>query len=244
MVEQKSGAASVAYYGGLIAVGATALGILGIQVHLLSPITGFYFFSFGTLIGGVFTFLMGLVALATTRNSASDASRKRARIATLTGGILLGVILAAMLPGKDFPPINDITTDLANPPEFASADRVPDYADFDMNYPSEFVEIVAASYPDLETVELADSPAAVYEKGLNIARGMGWEIIDTNPSEGRFDARDTTRIFRFVDDITVRVRPLGNGSALDIRSRSRVGRGDMGANAIRIRGFTTLLAQP
>jgi uncharacterized protein (DUF1499 family) len=121
---------------------------------------------------------------------------------------------------------------------------VPAYADFDMNYPPEFVEIVAAGYPDLATLELGVPPAVAYERSLETARQMGWEISDMSPNQGRFDATDTTRIFRFVDDITVRVRPLGNGSAVDIRSRSRVGRGDLGANAIRIRQFTDGLGQP
>ncbi|MDG2335056.1 MAG: DUF1499 domain-containing protein [Myxococcota bacterium] len=244
MAEGKSGLAKIAYYGGLVAVCATALGILGIQVGLLSPISGFYFFSFGCLVGGAFTFLMGLVALVTTRNSADVDSRKRARIATLTGAILLGVVVTAMIPGREFPSINDITTNLADPPQFASADRVPAYADFDMNYPPEFVEIVAAGYPDLATLELGVPPTVAYERSLETARQMGWEISDMSPNQGRFDATDTTRIFRFVDDITVRVRPLGNGSAVDIRSRSRVGRGDLGANAIRIRQFTDGLGQP
>ncbi|MDE0885002.1 MAG: DUF1499 domain-containing protein [Myxococcota bacterium] len=244
MADEQSAPAKIAYYGGLVAVGATALGILGIQVGLLSPLSGFYFFSFGCLVGGAFTLLMGLVALVTTRKSADTGSRKRARIATLTGAILLGVVLTAMLPGREFPSINDITTNLADPPQFASADRVPTYADFDMSYPPEFVEIVAAGYPDLATLELAAPPTLAYERSLEIARQMGWSISDMNPNQGRFDATDTTRIFRFVDDITVRVRPLGNGSAVDIRSRSRVGRGDLGANAIRIRKFTNDLSHP
>ena len=67
---------------------------------------------------------------------------------------------------------------------------------------------------------------------------MGLEIVWQSPSERRFDATDTTAIFRFVDDITVRVLPAGSSSMIDIRSKSRDGQGDLGTNAKRIRAFT------
>jgi uncharacterized protein (DUF1499 family) len=35
--------------------------------------------------------------------------------------------------------------------------------------------------------------------------------------------------------VVVRIRPRPGGSVLDVRSRSRVGQGDLGANAERIR---------
>ena len=59
---------------------------------------------------------------------------------------------------------------------------------------------------------------------------------------GTLLARQTSKVFRFVDDILVRVRPGDGGGALvDVRSKSRVGRGDMGVNAARIRAFTEKL---
>ena len=66
---------------------------------------------------------------------------------------------------------------------------------------------------------------------------LGWEEIRVDPARGTLEAQDVTRIFMFVDDVVVRVRPQGRGSVLDIRSKSRDGRGDMGANAARIRSF-------
>jgi uncharacterized protein (DUF1499 family) len=48
-----------------------------------------------------------------------------------------------------------------------------------------------------------------------------------------------TFLFRFVDDVVVRLRrvPEGEDVLADVRSRSRVGRGDLGANARRIRDY-------
>ena len=54
-------------------------------------------------------------------------------------------------------------------------------------------------------------------------------------------ATDTTRWFAFKDDVVVRVRPEGAGSRVDVRSVSRVGRGDVGTNARRVRGFLEAL---
>ena len=48
-------------------------------------------------------------------------------------------------------------------------------------------------------------------------------------------------MFHFVDDISVRIRPAAGGSRIDIRSKSRDGQGDIGANAARIRTFRDAL---
>jgi len=56
-----------------------------------------------------------------------------------------------------------------------------------------------------------------------------------DPAAGTIEATDTSRIFRFVDDIVVRIRPEAEGARIDVRSKSREGKGDLGANAARIR---------
>ena len=239
----RSAVAIIAFWLGIAGIAAASLGILGIHAGLLSPLSGFYLFSLGTLVGGALAFLLGLVGLFTTRGSFDSHSRSRAWTATGIGFVLVGLVFTAAAPGSEFPPINDITTDLEDPPSFAPAARVPAYADFDMSYPAEFVPVVRGAYPDLQTVEPGLAPANAYAAAIQAAHSLGWEITDENPAERRFDATDTTAVFRFVDDITVRVRPLGSGSEIDIRSRSRVGRGDLGANAVRIRAFFQELAQ-
>jgi uncharacterized protein (DUF1499 family) len=71
-----------------------------------------------------------------------------------------------------------------------------------------------------------------------VARQTGWKIVDENQAEGRIEATATTRWFGFKDDIVIRIAPsAGNGSRVDIRSVSRVGRSDLGTNARRIRAF-------
>jgi len=94
------------------------------------------------------------------------------------------------------------------------------------------------SYPDIVTQKRAESREAVFQRALEIVRGSGWEILAEDPNAGRIEATDTTFWFGFKDDIVIRVRADGPNSALlDIRSISRVGRSDAGANAARIRNF-------
>ncbi|OOG23625.1 hypothetical protein B1C78_10905 [Thioalkalivibrio denitrificans] len=93
-------------------------------------------------------------------------------------------------------------------------------------------------YPDIQPQHLRAEPGAVFEAALTVARDAGWEIVETDAAKGRIEAVATTRFLRFRDDVTILIEPAGQGgSRVDIRSRSRVGRSDLGANARRIRSF-------
>jgi uncharacterized protein (DUF1499 family) len=106
-----------------------------------------------------------------------------------------------------------------------------------MGYPAEFVPTVRASYPDLAPLVVEAPVEATYARALETAKSLGWEIAAQNDAETSFDAHESTKLFRFVDDVVVRVRAEGTGSRVDVRSKSRDGRGDLGANAARIRRF-------
>ena len=66
---------------------------------------------------------------------------------------------------------------------------------------------------------------------------MGWTIVAADEAAGRIEASDRTFWFGFIDDIVVRVRPTDAGSRIDVRSTSRVGVGDFGTNAARVRAY-------
>jgi uncharacterized protein (DUF1499 family) len=94
-----------------------------------------------------------------------------------------------------------------------------------------------AGYPDLGPARLAAPPDQVFARAVEIARGLGWQIVAAVPAEGRLEATDRTRWFGFRDDVVVRVTAEGTGTRVDVRSVSRVGRSDLGTNARRIRRF-------
>ena len=84
-------------------------------------------------------------------------------------------------------------------------------------------------------------PAEAFRRVDAVAMAMGWDVVARAPNDGRIEAVDTSKWFGFSDDIVVRIVPAGAGSKIDIRSKSRVGRSDLGANAHRIRAFTARL---
>jgi len=227
----------------LIAAGLAAVGLLGAFLGLVSPMAGFQTFVAGALLGGIFATVLALVGLFLSRGDRDPEGKRKALVGLAIGLGLLIVVLAAASTGGDAPPINDITTDLANPPKFADPAGVPEYAGRDMRFPAEFVPIVAEHYADLESIRIEADPSAVYARALETARSLGWEIVGENQPDGEIFAKDVTSIFRFVDDVVIRVTPLGRGTRVDVRSKSRDGRGDLGANAARIRTFLAELQQ-
>ena len=159
-------------------------------------------------------------------------------------GIFLGA-LAFGVPGywyriaKEVPMIHDITTDTENPPVFVSILALRKDAPNSATYGGpEIAARQRAAYPDIRPLVSDLPPAQAFERAHSVARRIGWKIVDENRAEGRIEATATTRWFGFKDDVVIRIAPsTGNGSRVDVRSVSRVGRSDLGTNARRIRAF-------
>ncbi len=92
-----------------------------------------------------------------------------------------------------------------------------------------------APYPRIAPLVLP----ATYVQGFQAARAAvesrGWEIVLEDAEAGIIEATETSFWFGFKDDIMIRVRPDGEGVRIDVRSVSRVGLSDLGANAKRVR---------
>ena len=211
--------------------------LIGVQVGLLAPMTSFFLFAIGALLGGLLSALLGGIAALLTRGGADPLGFKRALSSLVVGIGLLVLVAVAGAPGADVPPINDITNNLESPPAFDAAKRTAANRDRDMGYPESFKPQVKEAYGDLHPFLLDATPADCFADSLQAAKNLGWTLIDSNPAKGTFEAEDRTAIFRFVDDVAVRVRPTSAGCAVDVRSKSRDGQGDLGANANRIRTF-------
>ncbi len=219
----------------LVALGLLVVGVLAANLGIVAPMQGFMTYALGGLGGGLFSTLVALIALYTTRGGRDPEGRNKALIGlAIALALPIAVLAPATLIGGDAPPINDISTDLEDPPGFADADLVPDYRNRDMSYPADYVPIVRESYPDLSPLRVAAAPNAAFDQAVAAAEGLGWEVLAKDGAAGAFYARDVTGLFRFVDDVVVRIRPEGAGSKIDVRSKSRDGQGDFGANATRI----------
>ncbi len=229
-------AAGLGMAGGL----AFALGPLAIQFRAASPFVGFRIFGLGLLLG-LLAVIFGCFGLWRTRAAAHRAGRGRAVLGTGIGAVMVGVTFLGAGSGLSGPPINDITTNLDDPPVFVAAQEFEANRGRDFTHAGEeLARQQRAGYPDLAPIQVDRSPDAVWERAITVAEDLGWEIVARNRSAG-FEAVLVTRIFQFVDDIVVRIRPAGAGSSVDVRSKSRDGKGDVGANAARIRAFRDAL---
>jgi uncharacterized protein (DUF1499 family) len=232
----------IARLAGSIGVAALVLfvaGPLAIQLGAVEPFAGFRTFLLGALLGLV-ALALGLIGLFLTRPAAYRAGRGRALLGAALGALLLGVTLAAARGGAGVPAINDITTNPDDPPGF-TAD--PSGLGRDMGYPADFAAQQRAGYPDLAPIVVALPPSDALARVAALFAQYGWVVTRSDPISHTLEGTDTSRLFLFVDDISVRVRPQGSGSVVDVRSKSRVGRGDMGANAARIRRLREALTQ-
>lgn len=153
----------------------------------------------------------------------------------------LGVALVpwnGMRRARALPPIHDISTDTARPPEFVAILPLRADAPNPASYGgAEVAQAQIAAYPDVRTLRMAARPSDAFDRALQAARAMGWQIVAADPATGRIEATATTFWFGFKDDVVVRVEADGNGSRVDVRSVSRVGASDVGTNARRIRAY-------
>jgi uncharacterized protein (DUF1499 family) len=151
--------------------------------------------------------------------------------------------LMLLSTAKSVPRIHDISTDMAEPPAFVSLMEARKQAPNGFAYGGPAIAAEQQrGYPDLKPLVVKLPPKDAMQRVIDAARAMGWEIAASDTEAGRLEATDTTAWFGFKDDIVVRVRPEGEGSRIDVRSVSRVGTSDLGANAKRIKGFLARLS--
>jgi len=144
---------------------------------------------------------------------------------------------------QQVPPIHDITTDTANPPAFVAIAPLRADAPNPVSYEGEAIAAQQRSaYPDIRTQQYTSTRAEVFAAAMQLVGDQGWELVDANVQQGRIEATATTRWFGFKDDVVIRLSDSDTGGTLfDMRSKSRVGRSDIGVNAGRIRAFVAAL---
>jgi uncharacterized protein (DUF1499 family) len=224
------------------------LAIVGGIVLALSPLgyrmgwwplrTSLFYLIPASIVFGALAVIVSLVAAFLTRRISGAQGFGIALAGVLLGVVVGGYPAAQVIKARSVPPIHDITTDTANPPAFVALAPMRKAAPNGLDYEgAKVAEQQKQAYPDVTTMHSALPPAELFARVTKTAADSGWQVVDSMPQEGRLEATATTRMFGFKDDIVVRVLASQNGSDLDIRSMSRIGRSDVGANAARIRGF-------
>ena len=224
----------------IVAICAMALSGLGVRQGWWTYRIGFQIMEWSAY--------AGLAAAALALISIGIRTIRAGALSFLCLAILLGLV-TAYLPwhwkqqAQALPKIHDISTDLDNPPRFVKI--LPLRAG--SPNPSEYggPQIAAAqkaAYADIQPRETALTPADAFARALAAAKNMGWQIVDADAGTGVIEATATTLWFGFKDDVVIRISPSASGSRIDMRSVSRVGKSDVGANAARIRQFFGKLA--
>lgn len=139
--------------------------------------------------------------------------------------------------------LNDVTTDVEHPPEFAVLARDRAKAANPVTYPVANAARQAQAFPQIQPMILERPTEEVFEAAGEAARRLKWRIVaeeapESGTSAGHIEAEDRTLILGFVDDVVVRVENEGNNvTRVDVRSLSRYGSHDFGRNAQRVKDF-------
>jgi uncharacterized protein (DUF1499 family) len=168
-------------------------------------------------------------------------------------GLCLGAIAIALallaypaylgLRAYKLPRIHDITTDPIDPPRYEVLARIRPRDANSVNYEGlAIAQEQHDSFPEIEPLEDDATPQAAFTAALAVITKRRWLIVDQRPPqpprrEGRIEAVARTPIMGFRDDVVVRIRPAEDGSRIDLRSSSRYGSFDFGANATRVRAL-------
>jgi uncharacterized protein (DUF1499 family) len=183
-----------------------------------------------------------LAVLLTLGRSARGRWRRRAWLALLLNAAVAAGPVYLLYRAQNVPPIHDISTDTANPPAFEAVVPLRRGAKNPIDYVPATASAQRQGYPDIAPLKLALTPSVAFDNAERAARAMGWQVVEAEPAKLRIEAIDTTLWFGFKDDIVVRITPHDGGSIVDVRSLSRVGASDLGANARRVRAYLKRVA--
>lgn len=234
--------ATLVFYLSIIGGIAVLVMLLGAAIGLWEPIEGFrYSRQYNDIVGFTVTGL-SVATLGYLFSKKHLIGKRKAFISLIIGLLILGPTISKSVGETiSYPPIHDVTTDTVNPPQFITLTDEREGARNTLVYggPEIAVQQIAA-FPDIKPILSTLSIDEAYARALTVGDAMGWEIIGADAVAHRFEGIARTPFFRFVDDTVVVVTATDSGSRIDVRSVSRIGRGDIGVNALSVREFIKL----
>ena len=194
------------------------------------------------LVGALLVFLVGIIMVIVANKKSLPRERNMILVAMLISLIPMIFIVPQMMKARSVPPIHDISTDTTNPPDFYTIAALRKDAPNDLIYAHDgsaeaLAEMQMKAYPEIQSAKTDLSVTDSVNRAANILKAQGLEIVDSNPALGVVEATATTFWFGFKDDVVVRVTKNDGMTVIDVRSVSRVGQSDIGANAARIQKF-------
>lgn len=235
--ETRSRWANAVAVGGIAVLLLLLAGPLGSRLGLWPFTIGFLFLG-GAALLAMLTLIAGAIVLWLSVRRSRRVDRPAIALGCLLALVAVVVVGVNYARASGSAPIHDISTNLEDPVPFsptllaARGERA--------NPVVRDARIDAAqrgAYPQLATLRTDLDPAQAHARALSVVADMGLELVQADAAAGIVEATAKTFWFGFLDDLAVRVRADGSGSVIDLRSVSRVGVGDLGANAARIEAF-------
>ncbi len=195
------------------------------------------------LIGSVLVLLAAMIFVFIALRNDMVRNRNMLLLAMVLSLVPMIIMGPQIVKGRSVPAIHDITTDTDNPPEFRAMVKHRVHAVNGLAYgtedmpAAELAALQLAAYPNVKHLESELSVADALARSESVLKGQGLKIVSTDLEAGLVEATATSFWFGFKDDVVVRVVAMNLGSRIDIRSVSRVGQSDIGANAARIENF-------
>ncbi|MGH8013097.1 MAG: DUF1499 domain-containing protein [Candidatus Binataceae bacterium] len=260
----------LAYFDALIAIVLVAVGILGAHFGALAPLFGFQLYLLGFFIAILGLIVSIIALLATGLSPKRRRGLPRAIFAVIVCLIIVVPTVGIIVNKHKYPPINDITTDTQKAPEFVHAQQLPGNLHRNMIYDAaKYAAVQIKGYGPVEPLKINEPSNVTFQKVDIIAGEVPhWRLTYTNPKTRTIEGVATSNLFRFKDDFVIQVRPAdaiagakptvvstagptadagaaaapeGAASLVEMRSKSRVGIGDLGVNYNRIQSFFRIL---
>jgi uncharacterized protein (DUF1499 family) len=229
----------------VFAVAVLALGIVVVRGGYLDFYTALTTVTAGLLLAVLAILVALAAAVAIWRAGIPGAGRTT--LAFLIGLSLIAWPAALAIRASSLPMLNDVTTDPADPPRFERIAGLRPPGANPATYPGAATfALQQAAYPRIEPL-LFDRPVDdAMNAAVRLVTRRGWTIVEQRSPgpqrDGRIEAVARTALLGMRDDIVIRLRRAGEGTRVDIRSASRYGRHDLGANAARVDALLTDLA--
>ena len=227
------------------------LALVGFRLGLYEFGTSFKILNYSFYLA-VAVLLVGLVLFFVHRRSKPTSSRS-AMIAVAISVIPIVGLGSQVFVASSVPAIHNISTDIVDPPQFRAIVDLRGAGTNPLAYTIEngnLGEIQRNAYPDIKTITANIDIANAFDKAVFVAESLGWDIVNKNiggktvnknqANEGIIEATQTTTLWQFKDDIVIRLRSNSqtpDTTYIDLRSVSRIGQSDLGANAKRIQRF-------
>ena len=230
MSERKSRLAIAVLILGIVAVVLPVLGPLGYRGGLWGLGPGLMVVP-ASLVVAVIGLVLGIVTLIIQRKR----GERLVLAAHGTGLSLLAGLYLGSLMSTGNVPIHNISTDVNDPPQFTHAQTLRGDQANPIEYDKNALAAVQqAAYPDVKTLVTSTTRAELHGRARAALEGMGLEVTRDDAAAGELEAVATTFWYAFKDDVVVRLREMDGQTHMDVRSVSRIGQSDLGANAKRI----------